>query len=64
MPGVIAPVLPTVINIVAAMERLFALNKIRIEKDGPPSRIRSWIAENKPDLADVLRQSTRREDRA
>jgi RecA-family ATPase len=49
---------------VAAMERLFALNKIRIEKDGPPSRIRSWIAENKPDLADVLRQSTRREDRA
>jgi RecA-family ATPase len=28
-----------------AMERLFSMNKIRIVSEGPPSRIRSWIAE-------------------
>jgi len=29
----------------AAMERLFSMNKIKIKKEGPPSRERTWIIE-------------------
>jgi hypothetical protein len=29
----------------AAMERLFAMNRIKIMEEGPPSRIRRWIVE-------------------
>jgi RecA-family ATPase len=29
----------------AAMERLFSMNKIKIKKEGPPSRERTWITE-------------------